>query len=62
VLIDYATAENIGELWGEITLDKSVMLKMCQEFGFKVTTHPHDAGLRLAILPLTGRGRLTTSR
>jgi acetyltransferase len=35
-LVDYARAEAIGELWGEVMCDNAAMLKMCKDLGFTV--------------------------
>jgi acetyltransferase len=54
-LIDYAAAENIGELWSEVTADNAVMLKMCDEFGFQMKHCPYDPCLMLTTLSLGGK-------
>jgi acetyltransferase len=35
-LVDYARAEAIGELWGEVMCDNAAMLKMCKDLGFTI--------------------------
>ncbi len=54
-LIDYAAAENIGELWSEVTADNAVMLNMCDEFGFQMKHCPYDPCLMLTTLSLGGK-------
>lgn len=51
-LVDYAKAEGIGELWGDVLLDNAAMLKMCGEFGFNVKRSAHDMSIAVASLPL----------
>ncbi|MGZ9096822.1 MAG: bifunctional acetate--CoA ligase family protein/GNAT family N-acetyltransferase [Micavibrio sp.] len=54
-LTDYAAAENIGELWGQVLADNTSMLKMCREFGFTTRPDPSDITLVEATLKLEAR-------
>lgn len=54
-LIDYAAAEQIGALAGQILTGNSVMLKMCRDLGFRFTPDPADSTLTQATLTLDGR-------
>ncbi|WP_417320652.1 bifunctional acetate--CoA ligase family protein/GNAT family N-acetyltransferase [Emcibacter sp.] len=53
-LIEYAKAEKIGELWGQVAVENETMLNMCREIGFFVHPEPTDPSLRLVTLPLDG--------
>lgn len=41
-LINYAAAEHIEELWGEVLSDNAAFLKMCTEFGFLLKMDKFD--------------------
>jgi acetyltransferase len=41
-LIEYAAAEHIEELWGEVLSDNAAFLKMCTEFGFLLKMDKFD--------------------
>lgn len=45
LLMDYAKAEGIGELWGEVMSDNEAMIRMCRELGFKINQSNHDPAL-----------------
>lgn len=51
-LVDYAKAEGIGTLWGEVLRDNAPMLKLCEEFGFNVKARGDDTGITVASLKL----------
>jgi acetyltransferase len=48
LIIEYARAEGLKQIEGQILRENSVMLKMCREIGFEVKDDPHDSGLCLA--------------
>lgn len=52
VLIDYARAEGIGELFGSVLAENATMLKMCSELGFQIENDPHDGSVRQVTLQL----------
>jgi len=52
LLIDYARAEGVDELWGQIMRDNRAMLKICQDSGVQVVTDPSDPIYLLATLRL----------
>jgi acetyltransferase len=54
-LIDYAQATGLTELNGLVLAENTVMLRMCRELGFSVTTVADEPMLRHVVLPL-GRG------
>jgi acetyltransferase len=54
-LIDYATAEGLKSLCGEVLTENATMVAMCRELGFSVKADPRDAGIELVSLDLTSR-------
>jgi acetyltransferase len=55
VLIDYATAEGLKSLRGQVLSENTTMLTMCRELGFTVKADPNDASTVLVSLDLTSR-------
>jgi len=55
LLIDYATAEGLKSLSGQVLTENTTMLAMCRELGFSVKSDPNDAGTALVSLDLTSR-------
>jgi acetyltransferase len=55
LLIDYASAEGLKSLSGQVLAENTTMLAMCRELGFSVKADPNDAGLALVWLDLTSR-------
>jgi acetyltransferase len=51
-LIDYAKAEGLRELNGDVLQDNTQMLSMCRQLGFKVHVNPDDVTLCAVTLPL----------
>src|SRR6202140_4293313 len=45
LIIEYAKSEGLSRVYGQILQENSVMLKMCRELGFKVTTNAEDRGV-----------------
>ena len=52
-LIEFARAEGIAAIYGEVLAENSTMLQMCSELGFNVTHSPMDPGIRLVRLAFT---------
>jgi acetyltransferase len=55
LLIDYATAEGLKSLYGQVLAENTMMLRMCRELGFNVKTDPSEAGTMLVSLDLETR-------
>jgi acetyltransferase len=55
LIIEYAKAEGLKRISGQILQDNTVMLKMCRELGFEIKTDPQDRGLRDVTLTLESR-------
>lgn len=54
-LIEYASAEGLRMIEGQVLRDNTTMLRMCGELGFKVETDPQDPGLYHVVLDLSAR-------
>ena len=52
LLIEYAKAEGLQKLSGEVLRDNTTMLTMCRELGFEIESDPRDAGLANVSLDL----------
>lgn len=53
LLIDYARAEGLKSLFGEVLHENTGMLAMARELGFTVTSDPRDASISLVSFDLT---------
>src|ERR1041384_7489877 len=44
LIIEYARAEGLKSIWGDVLAENTVMLEMCRSLGFEVKTDPgeHD--------------------
>lgn len=51
-MIEYARAEGLRMVEGQVLRDNTTMLKMCTELGFKVEPEPEDPGLCHVVLDL----------
>ncbi len=61
-LIEYASAEGLRMIEGQVLRDNTTMLRMCGELGFKVETDPQDPGLYHVVLDLSApKSRLRAS-
>jgi RimJ/RimL family protein N-acetyltransferase len=54
LIIEYAKAEGLDRIYGEILQENSVMLKMCRELGFSIKTDYEDGGVCDVTLALEG--------
>ena len=54
LIIEYAKAEGLSRIYGEILQENSVMLKMCRELGFSIKTDYEDGGVCDVTLALEG--------
>jgi acetyltransferase len=52
LLIEYARAEGLRSLAGEVLRDNTTMLTMCRELGFDITSDPKDPSIMLVSLDL----------
>jgi acetyltransferase len=55
LLIDYARAEGLKYLSGQVLRENVTMLTMCRELGFRITSDAEDAGIAIVSLDLTAR-------
>ncbi len=51
-LLDYARAEGVAEVMGEVLAINVRMIQMCEALGFVVTMNDHDAAIRMVRLQL----------
>jgi acetyltransferase len=56
-LIDYARAEGIETLYGDVLDQNRGMLAMCRALGFRETEHPEDPELQRVVMEFGGEGR-----
>jgi acetyltransferase len=59
MMIEYARSEGLKRVFGQILSENAVMLRMCRELGFEVTTDPEDHGLRDVTLVLDPQNAAT---
>ena len=52
LLIDYARAEGLKSLFGEVLNENTTMLAMCRQLGFEVGADPNESGVSLVSLDL----------
>jgi len=55
-MIDYAGAEGLQVIEGQVLRDNTTMLRMCRELGFEVSADPHDADVCVVKLRVPKRG------
>jgi RimJ/RimL family protein N-acetyltransferase len=55
LIIEYAKSQGLRRIYGQILQENSVMLKMCRELGFSVTTDAEDRGVYDVTLALEDR-------
>jgi acetyltransferase len=51
-IIEYARAEGIRMIEGQVLRENTTMLKMCRELGFEITSDPEEAGVQVVRLKL----------
>ena len=54
LIIEYARAEGLKTIWGDVLAENAAMLEMCRSLGFEVKPDPveHDIySVRLALSP-----------
>ena len=61
LLIEYAKAEGLSKVSGQVLHDNTTMLTMCRELGFAVKSDPDDAQVELVSLDLTRGPAMTIS-
>jgi acetyltransferase len=49
-IIDYARAEGIRTIEGQVLRENTTMLKMCREFGFEISSDPEEADVQVVRL------------
>jgi acetyltransferase len=61
LLIDYAKAEGLKYLSGQVLHENTTMLAMCRELGFTITNDAHDAGVAIVSLDLAAKQDLVAA-
>jgi acetyltransferase len=56
MIIDYARAEGIRTIEGQVLRENTTMLAMCRELGFQIVTDPEDAEICIARLKISTLG------
>jgi acetyltransferase len=51
-IIEYARAEGIRMIEGQVLRENTTMLKMCRELGFEIASDPQDAEVQVVRLKL----------
>jgi acetyltransferase len=57
-MIEYASADRLRMIEGQVLRDNTTMLSMCAELGFKIEPDLEDPGLCHVVLDLTVANRL----
>lgn len=52
LMLDYARAEGLRHVVGQVLRENTVMLKMCGELGFTIAADPDDPNIRIASIAL----------
>ena len=53
LMIEYARAEGLQSICGQVLQENKTMLKMCRELGFHIAPDPDEASIVIVTLPLT---------
>jgi acetyltransferase len=56
LIIEYARAEGLRRVTGQILRENSVMLRMCRELGFHIEDDPHESNICVATLSMSDVG------
>jgi len=52
LMIQYARAEGLRFVRGQVLRENTMMLQMCQQFGFQITSDPEESSILVVTLPL----------
>jgi len=52
LMIEYARAEGLESVHGQVLQENKTMLRMCRELGFHIASDPEDSGILIVTLPL----------
>jgi len=52
LIIEYARAEGLRLIRGQVLQENTTMLQMCRELGFQITSDPEDSSIAVVNLPL----------
>ena len=54
-VIEYAKAEELEQVHGQVLRENTTMLRMCEELGFHIADDPTELGVKAVTLPLVQR-------
>ena len=54
LMIEYARAEGLKFIRGQVLQENTTMLQMCRQLGFEITSDPEDLSIAVVTLPLDG--------
>src|SRR3974390_1888674 len=52
LMIEYARAEGLESIRGQVLQENRTMLQMCRQLGFQITSDPEDSSILVVTLPL----------
>jgi acetyltransferase len=52
VIIDYARAEGLKTVEGQVLTENAEMLNMCRELGFRIAADPNEPDICVVTLPV----------
>jgi acetyltransferase len=52
LMIEYARAEGLKFVRGQVLQENTTMLRMCRQLGFQITSDPEDSSIAIVTLPL----------
>ena len=52
LMIEYARAESLSSIRGQVLRENTTMLKMCRELGFQISSDPEELSLVVVNLPI----------
>jgi len=51
-MVEYARAEGLQSIHGQVLQENRTMLQMCRELGFHITPDPHETSIVIVTLSL----------
>jgi acetyltransferase len=52
LMIEWAKAEELQTVEGQVLRENTTMLAMCRRLGFQIRSDPHDADIKVVTLPI----------
>ncbi|MBI5111122.1 MAG: bifunctional acetate--CoA ligase family protein/GNAT family N-acetyltransferase [Rhodovulum sp.] len=60
-MIEYARAEGLQQVEGQVLRDNTTMLRMCTDLGFRIEHDPDDPGLCKVVLDVQAQGQVASA-